>query len=123
MTKDIALHRFFSSFGIAAYVSTNVPDDAIFPRLTYEFVTSAFGEGEVAITVNLWYHTESEVVPNAKAQEISDRIGTGGITVPCDGGSIWLKRGSPFCQSVSDNTDKDIKRRYINISAEYITLN
>lgn len=123
MTKAAALHKFFSSFDIPAYVVSNVPEDARFPWLTYELITSAFDEGEVGLTINLWYYTDSEAIPNAKAQEISDRIGRGGVTIPCAGGLIWLKRGSPFCQSLRDDADPTIKRRYINITAEYITAN
>lgn len=120
-TKEAVLYQFFSSFGLEAYASTAVPEDAAFPYLTYQAATSAFEEGEVALTVNLWYHTEGEAEPNQKAREISKVIGQGGVVLPCDGGYIWLKRGSPFCQNLSDQTDRDIKRRYINITAEYLT--
>lgn len=123
MTKAAALHQFFSSFGMTAYTSTSVPEDAIFPYLTYDFITSAFEEGEVSLTVNLWFYTESEAVPNAKAEELSAAIGFSGKVIPCDGGYIWLKRGSPWCQSLSDETSPTIKRRYINVTAEYLTTN
>ena len=123
MTKAAALHEFFNGFGIPFYPSTNVPEDVIFPWGTYELITSAWEGGEVGITVNLWYRTESEAVPNAKAEEISKAIGLGGKIIRCDGGAIWLKRGSPWCQNLSDETDTMIKRRYINVSAEYFTQN
>ena len=71
----------------------------------------------------MWFYTTSEAIPNAKVQELSDVIGYGGITIPCDGGFIWLKRGSPWCQSMRDESDPMIKRRYINVIAEYFTLN
>lgn len=123
MTKAAALYQFFSGFGMPAYAASSVPDDVVFPYLTYELTTSAWDGGEVGLTVNLWFYTTSEAVPNAKAQELSDAIGYGGVTLPCDGGFIWLKRGSPWCQSLRDDTDKNIKRRYINVTAEYMTLN
>ena len=123
MTKAAALHRFFSSFGMTAYTVTSVPEDAIFPYLTYGLITSAWEAGEVGLTVNLWFYTESEKIPNTKADEISRAIGLGGKILPCDGGYIWLKRGSPWCQSLSDETSPTIKRRYINITAEYLTEN
>ena len=121
-TKAAALHEFFSSFGLPAYPVSSVPEDTVFPWLTYELITSAWEEGEVGIVVNLWYYTESEATPNAKAEEISRAIGLGGTTLPCDDGLIWVKRGSPWCQSLRDDTDPLIKRRYLNISAEYMTL-
>lgn len=121
-TKAAALHEFFSSFGLPAFPVSSVPEDTVFPWLTYELITSAWEEGEVGIVVNLWYYTESEATPNAKAEEISKAIGLGGATLPCDDGLIWVKRGSPWCQSLRDDTDPLIKRRYLNISAEYMTL-
>ncbi len=123
MTKGAALNQFFSSFGMPAYAATAVPDDVTFPYLTYELITSAWDGGEVGLTVNLWFYTESEAIPNAKAEELSRAIGLGGKILRCDGGAIWLKRGSPWCQSLSDATSPTIKRRYINISAEYLTAN
>lgn len=122
MTKTEALYKFFSSFGLTAYTSTSVPDDVIFPYLTYDLITGAWGDEQAAITVSLWFYTESEAIPNAKAEEISKKIGLGGITIPCDDGIIWIKRGSPWCQSLTDETNKTIKRRYINVTAEFLTL-
>ena len=122
MTKGAALQAFFSQF-MDAYAASSVPEDVTFPYLTYELITSALDGGEVGLTVNLWFYTTSEAVPNAKAQELSDAIGYGGVTLPCDGGFIWLKRGSPWCQNLQDDTDPNIKRRYINVTAEYLTLN
>lgn len=121
-TKAAALHEFFSSFGLPAYPVSSVPEDTVFPWLTYELVTSAWEQGEVALVLNLWYYTESEATPNAKAEEISKAIGMGGALLQCDDGVIWLKRGSPWCQSLQDATDQMIKRRYINITAEYLTF-
>ena len=122
MTTRAVLQAFFSQF-MEAYAASAVPEDVTFPYLTYELITSAWDCGEVGLTVNLWFYTTGEAVPNAKAQELSDAIGYGGVTIPCDGGFIWLKRGSPWCQNLQDDTDKNIKRRYINVTAEYMTLN
>ena len=122
MTKAAALQAWFEQF-LPAYTTASVPDDAVFPWLTYELVTGAWGDGENAITVNLWYYTESEATPNAMAQKIADMIGMGGVFVPYDGGAMWLKRGSPWCQNLHDESDKNIKRRYINISVEFLTQN
>lgn len=123
MTKAAALYQFFSSFDMPAYTSASVPDDVTFPYLTYELITSAWEGGEVGLTVNLWFYTTSEAAPNAKAEELSTAIGRGGVRLKCDDGYIWLKRGSPWCQSLSDETSPTIKRRYINVTAEYQTFN
>lgn len=126
--KTAVLYRFFNQF-ITAYPFTSVPtneegqEDVIFPYATYEVVTGSFDSGEVSLALNLWYYTTSEAIPDAKAQEISDAIGSGGVVLPCDGGYIWIKRGTPWCQNLSDDAAPGIKRRYINITAEYLTLN
>lgn len=122
MTKDKALQGWFEKF-LPAYPISNVPEDAVFPWLTYELITGAFDSGEIGLTVNLWYYTESEAVPNAKAQEIADAIGMGGTLIPCDGGAIWIKRGTPWCQSITEEGNTNIKRRYINVTVEYLTEN
>lgn len=122
MTKEQALHQFFNSFGITGYRNTSVPDDAIFPFLTYDTPISSFEEDPVSITLNLYFYTDSEAVPDAKAEEIRKAIGMGGALLNCDGGAIWLKWGVPWCQSLVDETNRNIKRRYINITAEYFTL-
>lgn len=122
MTKEQALHQFFNSFDIIGYRNTAVPDDVIFPFLTYDVPLSSFEEESVSITLNLYYYTDSEAVPDAKAEEIRKEIGMGGKLLKCDGGLIWLKWGSPWCQSLVDDTNKSIKRRYINITAEFLTI-
>ena len=122
MTKGAALQAFFGGI-MTAYAASAVPDDATFPYLTYDLITSAWGDSEVGLTVNMWFRTTSEKEPNAAVDKLSKAIGLGGVQLPCDDGIIWLKRGSPWAQSLTDETDKTIKRRYINVTAEYITIN
>lgn len=122
MTKEAALQSFFEKF-LPSYAASAVPEDVVFPYLTYELITGAWEEGEVGLTVNLWYYTTSEATPNAKVREISEAIGLGGVQVPCDDGTIWFTRGSPWSQSLTDDSDIRIKRRYLNITANYNTLN
>lgn len=122
MTKGEALYNFFSGFGLKAYVSTNVPEDATFPRLTYSPVFGSLTGGTVSVDVNLWYRSESEREANSKAQELFKRIGEGGVTLPCDDGVIWINRDSPFCQNLADPDDSLIKRRYILLTAQYLTI-
>ena len=105
------------------YAASSVPTDVVFPYGTYSLPLGALDSGEVSMTVNLWFYTESEAVPNAKAQEISDSIGYGGRIIPCDGGNIWIRRGSPFSQSQSDTDNNNVKLRYINVTVEYLTAN
>ena len=121
MTKNKALYAWFNEF-MPFYRASSVPNDVVMPYGTYKYIDSAFDAGEVGLTVNLWFRTESEAIPDEKAQELSKRIGYGGVYLPCDEGVIWLKRGSPWCQSLTYEEDTAIKRRYINITAEYLTF-
>lgn len=118
MNKTQALEKFFNSFGIPAYPVTSVPTTETFPYMTYEAVTGFWGN-QSGITVNLWYYTESEALPNAKAEEIGSAIGDGGVMLPYDGGAIWVRRGDPWCQPIEDE-EKNIKRRYLNVTAEFL---
>ena len=120
MTKASALYNFWSGFGLNAYEENTVPTDAKFPYITYQVVTDSFGT-EIALTASVWYRGTSWVEANAKAEEISRTISRGGKTILVDGGVLWLKRGTPFAQSMGDETDDLIKRKYLNITAEFLT--
>ena len=122
MTKAAAIYQFWSGFGLTAYEENTVPTDAAFPYVTYQLVTDSF-DREVAATASLWYRSESWTAINAKTEEISRYIGGGGRLIDCDGGFIWLKRGSPFAQNMGDESDDLIKRKYINVTVEYMTAN
>ena len=120
MTKAAAIYQFWSGFGLTAYEENTVPTDAAFPYITYQLVTDSF-DREIPLTASLWYRSESWTAINAKTEEISQKISRGGKFIPCDGGAIWLKRGQPFAQSMGDESDNLIKRKYLNITAEYMT--
>ena len=121
MTPEAAIYSWLSGFSIPAYASASVPDQAAFPYITYDLVVGAWGQSEVNMPVNVWYRTDSEAEPNAKVREIGNAIGLGGVTIPCDGGMLWLKKGSPWAQAMTiDGEDELVKRRYININVEYL---
>ena len=120
MTKAAAIYQFWSGFGLTAYEENTVPTDADFPYITYQLVTDSF-DREIPLTASLWYRSESWTGINAKTEEISQKISRGGKIISCNGGAIWLKRGQPFSQSMGDESDDLIKRKYLNITAEFMT--
>ena len=120
MTKAAAIYQFWNSFGLTAYEENSVPDEADFPYITYQLVTDSF-DREIPLTASQWYRGESWTGINAKTDEISQTISRGGKIIPCDDGAIWLKRGQPFAQNMGDESDDLIKRKYLNITAEFIT--
>lgn len=123
MTKAAVIHYFWSSFGLVAYEENAVPTGEFapaFPYITYQLTTDGFAS-EVAMSASLWYRDTSWAEPNAKAEEISRGIGYGGKVLPCDGGRVWIRRGHPFAQSMGDERDDLIRRKYINITAVFLT--
>lgn len=119
MTAEAALFDFWSGF-LTAYEENTVPDDASFPYLTYQVVVGRFGE-DVPVSVSLWYRDSSWLGANAKAREIKERIGKGGVFLDCDNGKIWIKLGNPFSQNMRDESDDLIRRKYLNITAQFLT--
>lgn len=123
MNRYAALHSFYASFGLKAYEENTVPSGENapdYPYLTYNVVTDSFGK-DVPLSLSLWYRETSLKNINAKVEEISAKIGTTGVFIKSDDGGIWLRRGTPFAQNMSDPEDSMIIRKYINLVAEYIT--
>ena len=121
MNKAQAIQSFWEGFGWATYDQNTVPEDAAMPRLTYNFVSGSFNETQVP-PASLWDRTRSWKRITDKSDEIEAAIGMGGVMIPFDGGAIWIKRGSPFAQRVSDEDDS-IRRILLNIELEYISQN
>lgn len=121
MTKAAAIYNFWNTF-LTAYEENSVPTDATFPYITYQLVTDSL-DNDVQMTASLWYRGSSWTQANAKAEEISQTISRGGKILKCDNGKIWIKRGTPFAQNMGDDTDNLIKRKYLNITAEFFTAN
>lgn len=119
MTLGATLERFFNSFGIPGYPKTSVPDKVAFPYLTYEIYDGDFLSGEAYPSIEVYYYTESESVPNAMVRTISNRIGLGGVVLPYDDGAVWIKKGNPYAQNVP-NEDSTIKQRHINLIYEFL---
>lgn len=120
MNKAAAIHQFWSGFGLNAYEENTVPNDAVFPYITYQLVTDAF-DTDVNMSASLWYRGESWIDINAKEREISAYIGIGGVIIKRSDGRIWLKKGVPFAQNMGDQSDNLIKRKYLNVTAEFLT--
>lgn len=121
-TKEQAIDAFFNRFG-AFYESGSVPDGEnkpSFPYGTYELAADSFGS-EVAISVSWWERSSSWTAANAKAREIAAAVTRGGVMLPCVGGGLWIKRGTPFERSMGDEADIMLKRKLFNFTIEFIT--
>lgn len=122
-TKAATIYEFWNNFEMPAYEENSVPtgeDAPKFPYITYQLVTDSLGN-EVAMSASIWYRGTSWLEANAKTDEVSRAIGRKGAVLDCNGGKIWIKRGTPFAQNMGDESDNLIKRKYLNITAEYLT--
>lgn len=120
--KAQALYQFWSSFGLSTYDESSVPTGSNapkFPYITYSVVTDNLGNN-VGLTGSLWYRSSSWAAISQKAEEIAKRL-ENLSPIKIEGGYMWLKRGSPFAQRMSDPNDDMIRRIYINITAEFLT--
>lgn len=119
-SKQGAIASWLGSFGMPAYSARAVPPDATLPYLTFSSVDGAWGYGEQNVSVDVWERTESEVAINARVEAMGRALGIGGVILRCEGGAVWLKRGAPFANA-TDSGEDGVKRRTVNVSAEFIT--
>ena len=119
MNKVQALNSFWSSFGLKAYDETSVPDNAVLPYITYESSTDEFNH-KVALTASLWYRSSSWESIELKQFAIANYISRGGVIVPYDGGSIWIAKGNPWSNRMSDANDDTIRRIVLNVEVEFL---
>lgn len=120
MDKEQALHFFWSSLGIPAYEENSVPDGTAFPYVTYQKMSGAF-EDTLNPTGSIWTRKSTWADADALKSSLESLLGYGGQLYKIDGGYMVVKRGTPFAQGMSDDTDKMIRRYVINIAVEFLT--
>lgn len=120
MDKVQAIAHFWNSFDIPAYNENSVPDDAEMPYITFNVVTSDFGE-KVLLYAYLWYRSMSWNEITKKMFEISNYIGRGGKMIETNDGGIWIKKDTQFGQTTSDEEDRLVKGYYLTIEVEFET--
>lgn len=119
--KDQAIHDFWSSFGIPAYDENSVPDEATMPYITYSSRTGALGD-ILTLSGSVWYKSFSWKDISLKKEEIAEKVGKSGYCIKSiEGGYLWITRGMPFAQRMSDPGSDLIRRIYINLNAEFLT--
>lgn len=119
MNTAQAIHNFWSSFGLPAYDQYSVPQVAQMPYITYS-VSEADFNTPALLTASLWYRSPSWEQITLKSYEISRTLSSGGKVIRADGGGMWIYKGTPFSQRMSD-TDDTVRRIVINITAEFFT--
>ena len=129
MDKQQALHEFWSSFGVPAFEETSVPDEAtlkelsptgeIYPYITYQKIISSIDE-PVYPTASVWTRSESWKDADEILNSIYAELNRGGKIMKIEGGRMWIVRGNPFAQAMSDE-DRTIRRYFINLAVEFFT--
>ena len=120
MDKAQALNEFWSSFGLPAYDVNTVPEDAEMPYITYETSTDSI-DNQIPLNASLWYRQLSWAEISKKAEEISKYLyEMNPCTKKVDGGRMYICRGTPFAQRMSDEDDM-IRRIVLSIWVEFFT--
>lgn len=120
MDKTQALCAFWGSFEWNAYDEGTVPDDAGYPRITYNVVTDSL-DRPLAMYASLWDYGTSWERVTKKADEIAVAIDE--LYPPAikfDDGRLYITRGTPFAQRMTDEDDM-VRRIYVNIMTEYFS--
>ena len=121
MTKGQAIQSFWERFDIPAYDETTVPDNALFPYITYQVQTDSL-DAVCMTNVSLWYRSYSWKEISEKTEEISQAIARmNPASIKIDGGRLYISKGVPFAQRMGDDSDDAIRRMLLNINYEFLT--
>lgn len=108
-----ALYGFLSGFGIPAYNTDTVPDDAVEPYLTFPPTLPEWNT-PATFFVNVYYRdNKSNYAVMAKAEEIAAAIGDRGVRIPCDGGVVVINPQNPLIQTIPEN--EGVRGAYLNL--------
>ena len=122
MNAQAALNSFWNSFGWNAFEENTVPENAFATRTDYITYSSgqAFFDEPMMLSASIWSRSTSWGTAIAKMQQIAESIGIGGKLLRTDDGYLWIKRGVPFAQRMSDE-DPAVRRIYMNVEVEFFT--
>lgn len=121
MDKWQAIHSFWSSFGVPAYEENSVPDDAAFPRITYEAATSVF-DSLVSLSASIWVRSTSWTDADALAEAVEYYIKSMGCPVIKGGRYRVFIGDSTFARRMNDPVDDQLKRILLTVTFEFMTI-
>lgn len=120
MDKQQAYYNLWSRFGISAYDENRVPDDAGYPRITYQVLLDDL-DNAVFPTATLWDRDTSYTRIDAKLAEISRYIDDMDPIPLDDGGYMYVTKGTPWGQRRSDPNDRTVTGYLLNLGIEFLT--
>lgn len=127
MTKAAAFYQFFSGFGIPAYEENSIyytAREIAYPYITYELKTDSWNDAQaIPVSASLWYRSaDPSLVPiNAKTEEISNAIPLSGKRIFVDDGIMLFRKGSPFAQTMGQDSDDLVKRKVLSFTVIFYT--
>lgn len=132
MDKQQAYNAFWNSFGVLAFEENSVPDDSIieemirsgiatakYPYITYQVLIDDLGQ-PLYPTASIWDRSTSWERADTLANSISARIQEMG-TIKLDSGRLFITKGSPYAQHMSEEADRYIRRVVLNLAIEFLT--
>lgn len=132
MDKQQAYNAFWNSFGVLAFEENSVPDDSIieemirsgiaqakYPYITYQVLIGDLDQ-PLYPTASIWDRSTSWERADTLANSISARIQEMG-TVKLDEGRLFITKGSPYAQHMSEEADRYIRRVVLNLGIEFLT--
>lgn len=132
MDKQQAYNAFWNGFGVLAFEENSVPDDDIieemiksgiatakYPYITYQVLIDDLGQ-PLYPTASIWDRSTSWERADTLANSISARIQEMG-TIELDSGRMFITKGSPYAQHMSEEADRYIRRVVLNLGIEFLT--
>lgn len=120
MDKWQAQAAFWEKFG-AAYEENSVPDNAGFPRITYNAAVNDI-DNIVSVQASVWTRSTSWASADAITSAIEREIKSMGCPI-IEGGRYRVFIGNtPFAQKMGDPNDDLIKRVLISVNFEFLTF-
>lgn len=118
MDKSQALYKLWSeATGLPAYEENSIPDSAQLPYVSYQSQRDSLGYA-LFPHATVWSNKDSYGELDSVIEAVEAYIGTGKV-IPIDNGSLFVCKGSPFAQRLTDDTGA--KGYLINIQIEFFT--
>lgn len=119
-----ALYTFWSQFGVPAYLTDCVPDDAQLPYITYNVASSpALG---ITLLTAFNYHAREPDGNTARARladAIAAAIPERGTKIPLDGGGfVTLFRNTDFQSIYQDPEDLDVVGLRTSVEVHFYSM-
>lgn len=102
---------------LPCFAEGDVPAGQALPYATHRMQVGSFGD-QGSVEVDVWCEPGRAAQADGYCSRLRSTIGHGGEIVSCDGGALWLRRGTPFAQPVPDTR---AERRYVNVDIDYLT--